>query len=646
MADLPRSPDVLNETFEFIGLLAPDGTVLDANQPALEFCGVSIVDIVGKPFWETPWWSWSQAEQERLKLAIAEGARGQFVRFVAQHRDFRGTIEDVDFSLSPVMNERGQVMFLIPEGRRVTEFTHQSEELRHARDELQARLARRLKELATTNRALVESQSRLERAEALNQSLIETAVDGIVVINATGQIELFNSSAERLFGYSKDEALGRNVTLLMPLAYGERHDDYLTSYLSTGERRIIGIGREVEGRHRSGRTFPIWLSVSEMTVGGERKFTGIVHDLTERRRAETESRLQRERFDLAARGAVDGLVEWDFESREPFLSERAYTLIGRRPDKFTPTIESVVAAIHPEDREPVAEALAHHLKDRTPFNVEFRLRTGSGDYRWFHSSGQAIWNDDGQPLRMAGSIVDISRRREAEEALRQQATLVQLGQMAAVVAHEVRNPIAGVRGVIDVLVKRRPPGDPERAIMLEMASRLVALDQLVEDLLVFARPKAISLGQTSLLSVLASAASVIRSTPDFDGVELTLPTEDAQLVADADVLGRAFLNILINAAQAMQGRGRIVVSATRDAKSMRVTVADTGPGMPPHVQEHLFEPFFTTKKRGTGLGLLVTRRAITQHGGALEIESTVGVGTRVHVRLPLEPTAASEPSRS
>src|SRR5512145_2962589 len=116
------------------------------------------------------------------------------------------------------------------------------------------------------------------RAERLD-AILNTTTDGIMVISATGIIEAFNRGAERLFGYPESEVVGRNVSLLMPSPQHEEHDGYLKQYLTTGEAKIIGTGREVTGRRRDGTVFPLHLSVGEMNVGGQRKFTGMLHDL-------------------------------------------------------------------------------------------------------------------------------------------------------------------------------------------------------------------------------------------------------------------------------------------------------------------------------------------------------------------------------
>ena len=132
----------------------------------------------------------------------------------------------------------------------------------------------------------------LKDSEARLRSVLESAVDGIVVIDAHGRIESFNPAAERLFGYRAAEVIAQNVNLLMPSPYHEEHDRYMANYLSTGVAKIIGIGREVIGRRKDGTTFPLHLSVGEMVVGGERKFTGLLHDLSARVKMEARLREQ------------------------------------------------------------------------------------------------------------------------------------------------------------------------------------------------------------------------------------------------------------------------------------------------------------------------------------------------------------------
>ena len=144
---------------------------------------------------------------------------------------------------------------------------------------------------------LARTRELLEDREARLSAILDTTVDGIITIDERGIIESVNAATERIFGYTGDELVGNNITMLMPSPYREEHGAYISRYLRTGEPRIIGIGREAEGQHKDGRRFPIDLAVSEVRVGGSRLFTGLVRDISARRRAEDEAR--RRSADLA-----------------------------------------------------------------------------------------------------------------------------------------------------------------------------------------------------------------------------------------------------------------------------------------------------------------------------------------------------------
>jgi PAS domain S-box-containing protein len=165
------------------------------------------------------------------------------------------------------------------------------------------------------------------RAERLD-AIINTTVDGIIVIDMKGVIEAFNRGAERLFGFPASEVIGRNVNMLMPSPYHEEHDGYLKRYVATGLAKIIGIGRQVTGRRRDGSTFPLHLSVGEMVIGGERKFTGMLHDLTERVRLEDQLRASEARWRAVIDSAVDGIMVIDVHGRVEVFNPAAERLFG------------------------------------------------------------------------------------------------------------------------------------------------------------------------------------------------------------------------------------------------------------------------------------------------------------------------------
>ena len=352
----------------------------------------------------------------------------------------------------------------------------------------------------------VEVAAAAARAERLD-TILSTTVDGVIVIDTLGRIEAFNRGAERLFGHSERDVLGRNVSVLMPSPHREEHDTYVASYLTTGKAKIIGLGREVQALHSDGTTFPVHLSVGEMTAPGERKFVGILHDLTKR-------------------------------------------------------------------------------------------------------------------VRM-------------EQQLREQTTLARLGEMAAVLAHEVENPLAGIRGAIQVVGTRLPPDNASGPILKEIVSRIDSLDAMMKDLLLFARPPTPRLRPTDVTPVLTTTAALLGQDPGMRDLAIDVEGSAPPVAADADMLKIVFQNLLINGAHAMQGKGRIRVVVSVEDATCRISFADTGPGIPPAVREKLFTPFFTTKSRGTGLGLPTVKRLVDAHGGEVTVDCPPGGGTTVVVSLPL-----------
>jgi two-component system sensor kinase FixL len=347
-------------------------------------------------------------------------------------------------------------------------------------------------------------------ADARWRAIIDAAVDGIIVIDSSGTVEVFNAASQRIFGYGEAEVVGQNIRLLMPEPDRSRHDGYIRHHLETGERRIIGIGRAVTAQRRDGQRFPVHLSIGELEVHGEKHFVGIVHDL--------------------------------------------------------------------------------------------------------------------------------SRRAELEERLRESTALARLGEMAAVIAHEVKNPLAAVRGAIQVLGGRLPQGASDAAVVREIIARLDALNDLIHDLLVFARPPQPRLVDTDVRRLLTSVADLLKTDPAFAALDVSIAGHPPPIRGDDSLLTIVFQNLLINAAQAMQGRGAIAITLTVAGDWHTIGIADRGPGIPPEIRQNLFRPFRTTKARGTGLGMATAKRLVELHGGRIAVDSPDVGGTVVTIELPARTT--------
>lgn len=272
---------------------------------------------------------------------------------------------------------------------------------------------------------------------------------------------------------------------------------------------------------------------------------------------------------------------------------------------------------------------------------EIRNRAKDGHFYWVDTTIVPFLDDRGHPYQYIAIRADITARKAAETQVVQQATLARVGQMAAVVAHEVRNPLAGIKGAVQVLISRRPPTDPELAVMGDIVARIDALDDLIHDLMMYARPRPPRLSAIDLRHIIDEALIVLRRDPSASTIDIRVEGEGGPITVDRDLLRAAVVNLLMNAAQAMNGQGQVwIKSAIRDRR-WSVEVRDNGPGIPPDIREQVLEPFFTTKARGGGLGLPVAKRVAELHGGTLTLAFPPDGGTSVTIEAPTKPTTPS-----
>jgi two-component system, LuxR family, sensor kinase FixL len=364
----------------------------------------------------------------------------------------------------------------------------------------------------------------LSAREAHLKSILDTIPDAMVVIDERGIMRSFSSAAERLFGYAAEEVIGQNVKMLMPSPYREGHDGYIERYLSTGERRIIGVGRVVVGERKDGSTFPMELAVGEMRSNDRRFFTGFVRDLTERQK--TETRLQELQSELV------------HISRLTAMGEMASTLAH-------------------ELNQPLA-AITNYLK----------------------GSKRLLEANDPASAAMIRDAVD----KAGEQALR-------AGQI--------------IRRLRDFVSR----GESEK--------KVESLPKLIEE---------------------ASALALVGAKEQGIRVRIDLDRRLDLVLVDKVQIQQVLLNLIRNAIDAMAGgknRNLTIWTQGVEGRMVRVSVADTGSGIPPEMSVRLFQPFITTKSDGMGVGLSISKTIVETHGGRIWVEPNAGGGTIFHFTLRL-----------
>jgi signal transduction histidine kinase len=228
-------------------------------------------------------------------------------------------------------------------------------------------------------------------------------------------------------------------------------------------------------------------------------------------------------------------------------------------------------------------------------------------------------------------------RSVAEERVTRSEHLAEVGQLAASLAHEIKNPLAGISGAIQVIRDAMRADDPHRPIIREILGQINRLDAAVKDLLIFSKPKPPAIQPSDLNTVVARVVKLLRGTAAFRRVQLRFDSVPALplVPVDENQIEQLVINLLVNAAHACEANGgRVDVVLSSDPRGVRMAVADTGEGMDERTAQRAFEPFFTTKARGTGLGLSICKKIVDAHGAMITLTSTRNVGTQVTVDFP------------
>src|SRR5688572_26186377 len=243
----------------------------------------------------------------------------------------------------------------------------------------------------------------------------------------------------------------------------------------------------------------------------------------------------------------------DVSGRITYVNDKFVEVSGYSREELIGQDHRIInSAYHPKE---FIRDLWRTIANGQVWHGELRNRAKDGHYYWVDTTIVPFLDTRGKPYQYIAIRADITARKAAEEKLAQQAALARVGQMAAVVAHEVRNPLAGVKGAIQILMSRRPAGDSELPVMRDIVARIDALSELINDLMIFARPRPPRLSLVELQPIVADAITIVRRDPSAHRIEISVHGRDLSVTADGQLVRALILNLLLNAAQAMAGKG-------------------------------------------------------------------------------------------
>ena len=483
----------------------------------------------------------------------------------------------------------------------------------------------------------------LESSAQLNNAIVENSVEAIITINDHGIISFFNPAAVEMFGYMPDEVIGKNVSMLMPEPYHSEHDGYLERHRQTGEKHIIGIGRQVSAQHKDGTIFPINLSVGKAMEAGRVVYVGTITNLTEITIKEQELRDFSGRLELATKAGGIGVWDYDIINNVLHWDDRMFELYGVSRDQFSGAYEAWTSVLHPDDLGRAQEEFAEAISGGKPFQTEFRIRWPDGQKRHIQAFAEVIKDENDTISRIIGVNQDITQRKLAEQAMRDaiQAAEEASQQKSAflnTMSHEFRTPLTVMLGYLPILknADKLPSPDIIHQIAEDMDLSGQHLLSMINDLLDISKIEAgqmpLKITEIQAQPLVSEMIRKFKNQCESKGIELATDVEDFKFMADERRLRGILINLVGNALK-FTDHGSITLSASRENDFMRFSVSDTGIGISSEDLPHIFDTFrqadntSTRKTGGSGLGLAITRKLVELHGGSIHADSKPGEGS-------------------
>ena len=504
--------------------------------------------------------------------------------------------------------------------------------------------------------ASIQGRETLSLPAGLFSTLLQSADDGVIVIDDRHAIVLFNRGAERIFGHRAEDVLGEPLGLLLPDLAADRHDAHIAGFgRQSVQTRRMGERSEIEGKRAGGAHFAAEASISYVDVGGIRYFAAVVRDVSERKRAEQALAASEARFRTLAESAPVGIFQTDAAGSCVYVNSLWMELAGMKLHEAMS--EGWARALHPEDRAAVHQAWREATAARRVFSMEYRFLRPDGRETWVHGHAVPAPMVGSRDSGYIGTVTDITDRKLQSVALERAKQDAEAAARAkslflANMSHEIRTPLNAVIGMTSLLMDTPISGEQKDLAQTIRASG-EALLAIINDILDFSKA---DLGKLDLEHQGFDLRRAIEDSLDLlappaaaKGLNLAYFIEDGvpeSLVGDITRLRQILVNLISNAVK-FTHQGEVLVHADGQAADagryrLHIAVRDTGIGIPKDRLPHLFQSFTqvdsstTRKYGGTGLGLAITRRLAELMGGTAWADSEPGMGSTFHVTVELD----------
>jgi diguanylate cyclase (GGDEF)-like protein/PAS domain S-box-containing protein len=357
-------------------------------------------------------------------------------------------------------------------------------------------------------------------------------------------------------------------------------------------------------------------------------------DITERRKAEKALLESENKYRLITENMTDLIILFDLNGTCTYASPSHQTVLGYSSDYFVGNDTSEL--IHPEDNPIILKQFTEIIQTCTPSKTELRLLHANGDWRVVECTGTPVVGENGEVEHIMVVGVDITEKRRTEELLSKSEKLSLVGELAAGVAHEIRNPMTSIKGFIQLFQQGNIRDEYFEVVLAEFDR----IEEIIKEFLSLAKPQEIQLSKVSIPNLLKEIRTLIESEAHLNNVEFLLEVENdlPPILCDANQIKQVLLNLCKNSMEAFapNRKGIIKISALIEQDQLLIKVSDNGIGISEERLKRLGEPFYSNKEKGTGLGLMICLRIIKQHNGTITFQSKENQGTNVYIRLPYE----------
>ncbi|MET3729633.1 two-component system sporulation sensor kinase A [Fictibacillus halophilus] len=602
VATLKEMIDVLPE---FVCLRYPDGTWAEANRFALNIYGINHDEYKGKSLEELE----TRLSYEAIERCNLSDKRAWETRKPIKTAEKiimkNGRKVMLELIKQPTFTSDGKPQVLVITGRDITPHKQKEEELSVALD--------------------------------LLESVLKGTTDAILIINTRQEVIKVNDAFIQMFGWAEED-------------FSEDNDDYpviTPAHLQGESKEIIDLLKqgqsvplhETQRIHKDGTVFDVSASFSNICDmdGKIMGFVIVYRDITSQKKVERALRESEAKYRLIAEHSTDLITVIDPSGIIQYVSPSHLPVLGYEDGEIK---GAILEMVHPDDMESLSDQFMRALVKKEPFQSEFRLLHKNGDWILLEARGVPVMTKEGHVESLVTFARDVTKAKQTEELMLKSEKLSVLGELAAGVAHEIRNPLTSLKGFTKLLT------DADDVIRLEylriMESELNRINDIVGELMLVAKPQAVSFEHTNIQELIYSVVRLLETQAIMKNIQIWVNISDnIPLVYGVEnQLKQLFINLLKNAIESMEKDGEIHIKIGTRNDSVLLELKDQGCGIPAERLKTLGEPFYTTKEKGTGLGLMVCFKIIEEHGGAIQFSSVENEGTKVEIELPTAPSSS------